>query len=166
MAINRIRKLGEITPETLELIPTAFKGIQHVRETFTCRSCERISEVPAPPHPIARGRAGPGPSQFGVFGLNFYVNSAGNTPVLNVTCSAGCTASGNGVYITGLGSATAGVSYTDISGQTVSAAITFDASAITVSSFSVTGGVYDATGPIIATVSPATGSPAGGTAQL
>jgi trimeric autotransporter adhesin len=107
---------------------------------------------------------GPGPSPFGVLGLNFYANTTGNNPVLSVTCSAGCTVSGNGVYITGLGTATAGVSYVDITGRTVSAAVTLDANAISVSAFSITGGVYDATGPVVSTVSPATGSPAGGTA--
>jgi len=34
--------------------------IQHVREKFSCRSCEAITQPPAPSHPIARGRAGPG----------------------------------------------------------------------------------------------------------
>ena len=33
--------------------------IQHVREKFSCRSCETITQTPAPSHPIARGRAGP-----------------------------------------------------------------------------------------------------------
>ena len=33
--------------------------IQHVREKFTCRDCERISQAPAPFHVIARGWAGP-----------------------------------------------------------------------------------------------------------
>ena len=56
---DRIRKLSEITTETLELVPASFKVIQHVRETFTCRACEKITETPAPSHPIARGRAGP-----------------------------------------------------------------------------------------------------------
>jgi transposase len=56
---DRIRKLGEIMTETLELIPAAFKVIQHVRETFTCRACDKITETLAPSHPIARGRAGP-----------------------------------------------------------------------------------------------------------
>jgi hypothetical protein len=30
-----------------------------VRERFTCRACETITQPPAPFHPIARGRAGP-----------------------------------------------------------------------------------------------------------
>jgi transposase len=43
----------------LELIPRQWKVIQHVREKFSCRACETISQPPAPSHPIARGRAGP-----------------------------------------------------------------------------------------------------------
>jgi transposase len=31
-----------------------------VREKHSCRSCEKITQLPAPSHPIARGRAGPG----------------------------------------------------------------------------------------------------------
>ena len=33
--------------------------IQHVREKFTCRDCEKISQAPAPFHVLARGWAGP-----------------------------------------------------------------------------------------------------------
>jgi len=55
-----LRKLGEDVTETLELIPRQWKVIQHVREKFSCRSCEAITQPPAPSHPIARGRAGPG----------------------------------------------------------------------------------------------------------
>lgn len=54
-----LRKLGENITETLEHVPAQWKVIQHVRETFTCRACEKITETPAPSHPIARGRAGP-----------------------------------------------------------------------------------------------------------
>jgi transposase len=46
--------------ETLELVPRQWKVIQHVREKHSCRSCEKITQPPAPSHPIARGRAGPG----------------------------------------------------------------------------------------------------------
>ena len=56
---DRLRKLGEITTETLELIPISWKVVSHVREKFSCRACEKITETPAPSHPIARGRAGP-----------------------------------------------------------------------------------------------------------
>jgi transposase len=33
--------------------------IEQVREKFSCRACESITQPPAPSHPIARGRAGP-----------------------------------------------------------------------------------------------------------
>jgi transposase len=56
---DRLRKLGETTTETLEIIPISWKVVSHVREKFTCRACEKITETPAPSHPIARGRAGP-----------------------------------------------------------------------------------------------------------
>src|SRR3954465_5898943 len=55
----RLRKLGEDITETLEVIPRQWKGIQHVREKFTCRDCEKISQAPAPFHVLARGWAGP-----------------------------------------------------------------------------------------------------------
>jgi transposase len=52
-------KLGEDVTETLEVIPRQWKVIQTVREKFACRSCEAITQPPAPFHPIMRGRAGP-----------------------------------------------------------------------------------------------------------
>ena len=54
-----MRKIGEDVTETLELIPRQWKVIQHVREKFSCRACEAITQPQAPSHPIARGRAGP-----------------------------------------------------------------------------------------------------------
>jgi transposase len=54
-----LRKLGEDITETLEAVPAQWKVIQHVREKFSCRKCEIITQAPAPSHPIARGRAGP-----------------------------------------------------------------------------------------------------------
>lgn len=56
---TKIRKLDEKITETLEFVPERWKVIQHVREVFSCRTCEKITETPAPSHPIARGRAGP-----------------------------------------------------------------------------------------------------------
>ena len=56
---DRLRKLGETITETLEVIPRQWKVIQHVRETMTCRDCERISEPPAPFHVTPRGWIGP-----------------------------------------------------------------------------------------------------------
>jgi transposase len=55
----RLRKLGEDITETLEVIPRQWKVIEHVREKFTCRDCEKISQAPAPFHVLARGWAGP-----------------------------------------------------------------------------------------------------------
>ena len=55
----RLAKLGEAITETLEVIPRQWKVVQTVREKFTCRDCETITQPPAPFHPIARGRAGP-----------------------------------------------------------------------------------------------------------
>ncbi|MGY2932950.1 transposase [Bradyrhizobium sp. GM6.1] len=56
---SRLSKLGEDITETLEVIPKSWKVIQHVREKFSCRDCEKISQAPAPFHVIARGWAGP-----------------------------------------------------------------------------------------------------------
>ena len=54
-----LAKLGETITETLEVIPRQWKVVQTVREKFTCRACETITQPPAPFHPISRGRAGP-----------------------------------------------------------------------------------------------------------
>ena len=56
---DRIVKMGEDITETLEVIPRQWKVIQTVREKFTCRACEKISQPPAPFHTIPRGWAGP-----------------------------------------------------------------------------------------------------------
>jgi transposase len=56
---DRIVKMGEDVTDTLEVIPRQWKVIQTVREKFTCRQCEKISQPPAPFHAIPRGWAGP-----------------------------------------------------------------------------------------------------------
>lgn len=56
---DRIVKMGEDITETLEVVPRQWKVIQTVREKFTCRACEKISQPPAPFHAIPRGWAGP-----------------------------------------------------------------------------------------------------------
>lgn len=57
---DRLVKMGEDITETLEVIPRQWKVIQTVREKFTCRACEKISQ------PTARSMrsrvAGPGPA--------------------------------------------------------------------------------------------------------
>jgi transposase len=55
----RLSKLGEDVTETLEAIPRRFKVIETVRERFSCRDCERITQPPAPFHVVPRGFAGP-----------------------------------------------------------------------------------------------------------
>ena len=55
---GKLSKLGEDVTETLEVVPRQWKVIQTVREKFSCRSCQRITQPPAPFHAIARGRAG------------------------------------------------------------------------------------------------------------
>lgn len=56
---ERLSKLGEDVTETLEVIPRQWKVIQTVREKFSCRDCEKISQPPAPFHVVPRGWAGP-----------------------------------------------------------------------------------------------------------
>lgn len=56
---DRIVKMGEDITPTLEVVPRQWKVIETVREKFTCRACEKISQPPAPFHPIPRGWAGP-----------------------------------------------------------------------------------------------------------
>jgi transposase len=56
---TRLSKRGEDVTETLEVVPRHWKVLQYVREKFTCRACERISQVPAPFHVLPRGFVGP-----------------------------------------------------------------------------------------------------------
>jgi transposase len=56
---TRLSKLGEDITETLEVIPRQWKVIQTVREKFSCRECEAITQPPAPFHVTPRGFAGP-----------------------------------------------------------------------------------------------------------
>ena len=55
---GRLAKIGEIVTETLDVVPRRWFVKQTVREKFTCRDCETISEPPAPFHVIPRGRIG------------------------------------------------------------------------------------------------------------
>src|ERR687894_2685817 len=56
---TKLSKLGEDITETLEVIPRQWKVIQTVRERFSCRACETITQPPAPFHATSRGYAGP-----------------------------------------------------------------------------------------------------------
>jgi transposase len=44
----RLRKLGEEVTKTLECEPRRWKIIVHVREKFTCRDCDSVTEGPRP----------------------------------------------------------------------------------------------------------------------
>jgi transposase len=55
----KVSKLGEDVTETLEVIPRQWKVVQTVRERFSCRACETITQPPAPFHVTPRGFAGP-----------------------------------------------------------------------------------------------------------
>jgi transposase len=56
---TKFSKIGEHVTETLDVVPRQMFVTEHVREKFSCRSCEKISQPPAPFHAIARGYAGP-----------------------------------------------------------------------------------------------------------
>jgi transposase len=56
---TKLSKLGEDITETLEVIPRQWKVVQTVREKFSCRDCEKITQPPAPFHATPRGFAGP-----------------------------------------------------------------------------------------------------------
>ncbi|MFL5333009.1 MAG: IS66 family transposase [Geminicoccaceae bacterium] len=55
---TRLSKVGEAVTETLDVVPRRWFVMQTVREKFSCRDCEKISEPPAPFHVIPRGRIG------------------------------------------------------------------------------------------------------------
>ena len=57
---GKLRRIGEDVTETLDYVPGCFKVVRHVRGAFACRACDTVMQAPAPFHPIARSRAGPG----------------------------------------------------------------------------------------------------------
>src|SRR6202049_3737386 len=56
---TKLSKIGEDVTETLDVVPRQWFVTEHVREKFSCRSCETINQPPAPFHAISRGFAGP-----------------------------------------------------------------------------------------------------------
>ncbi|BBD03678.1 hypothetical protein YGS_C4P0022 (plasmid) [Sphingobium sp. YG1] len=56
---ERLCKLGEDITETLEVVSRQWKVVQTVREKFSCRDCEKITQPPAPFHVRPRGLFGP-----------------------------------------------------------------------------------------------------------
>lgn len=55
-----MRPLGEDVSEMLDLVPSYFKVIRHVRPKLSCGHCSRVVQQPAPARPIERGMAAPG----------------------------------------------------------------------------------------------------------
>jgi transposase len=56
---SKLSKIGEDVTRTLDVVPRQWFVTEHVREKFSCRTCEKIAQPPAPFHAIARGFAGP-----------------------------------------------------------------------------------------------------------
>jgi transposase len=56
---SKLCKIGEDVTKTLDVVPRQWFVTEHVREKFSCRACETITQPPAPFHAIARGFAGP-----------------------------------------------------------------------------------------------------------
>src|SRR5258707_8058377 len=55
---TKLSKIGEDVTERLDVVPRQLFVTEHVREKFSCRSCEKISQPPAPFHtPKRRWRA-------------------------------------------------------------------------------------------------------------
>ena len=52
-----LRLLGRDADELLDVVPVSWRVVRHVRPKYSCRSCERIVQAPAPSKPIARGKA-------------------------------------------------------------------------------------------------------------
>jgi transposase len=56
---GKLSKLGEDVTQTLEIVPRRWKLIETVREKFSCRACQTITQPPAPFHATPRGFIGP-----------------------------------------------------------------------------------------------------------
>jgi transposase/regulator of replication initiation timing len=75
---DNLSKLGEDIHRAFETIPAQHKIIETVRERFSCRSCQTITQPPAPFHVTPRAMFGPhflASLAFNKFGLNQPLNS-------------------------------------------------------------------------------------------
>lgn len=52
-----LRPLGQASDEMLDVAPVQWRVIRTVRPNYSCRSCDRIVQAPAPVKAIARGKA-------------------------------------------------------------------------------------------------------------
>ena len=79
--LSRTSRLGEDVTGTLEEVPRRFKVIETVREKFSCRDCEAITQPPAPFHATPRGYIGPqllATIVFDKFGMHVPLNRQSN----------------------------------------------------------------------------------------
>src|SRR6478609_4890520 len=72
----------------MEVFPKSWKVIQHVREKFICRDCEKISQAPAPFHVLARGWAGP--SLLAMVLFEKFGSTSAAEPASGALCQGGC----------------------------------------------------------------------------
>jgi transposase len=52
-----LRKLGEDSAEQLDIAPVQWRVLRTIRPKYSCRSCEKIVQAPAPVKAVARGKA-------------------------------------------------------------------------------------------------------------
>jgi transposase len=75
---DKLSKLGESVIRALETVPAQHKIIETVRERFSCRACQTITQPPAPFHVTPRAMFGPhflACLAFNKFGLHQPLNS-------------------------------------------------------------------------------------------
>lgn len=75
---DNLSKLGEDVHRAFETVPARHKIIETVRERFSCRACQTITQPPAPFHVTQRAMFGPhflASLAFNKFGLNQPLNS-------------------------------------------------------------------------------------------
>jgi transposase len=53
-----LRKIGDVTTEILEIVPTHLKVIRHVRSKYSCATCDTVVAPAAPPRPIPNSYVG------------------------------------------------------------------------------------------------------------
>ncbi len=55
---GKLRKIGTVATEILEVVPTQLKVRRHLREKFSCGNCETVVTAPPPAKPIANSYVG------------------------------------------------------------------------------------------------------------
>ena len=54
-----LRKLGSDDSEELDVAPVQLRVVRHIRPKYSCTSCQKIVQAPAPERPIEKGRPSP-----------------------------------------------------------------------------------------------------------